>query len=572
MSNVFGSCKDKHTLWEEGVDENDNPQVTFESNVDGQEPVSLCLNPVKGATLNGEPVTVEAGLLILEDMFGSGVVSTDGSTYTITLPGQAPVQICLDPVKGVQTVDADGNVIVAAVGPDAAGTDSAVGSTATPSADGTQHILLTSDGVETAVCLNPAKSTVQDPATGVITTTYADGTTDTSDTKYSTTVPAPEGFHTITTDDGVTTAVCLTPLKSINGVTGDINGNVNVADLFSNTVDNGDGTYTTTNSDSTTVTWSGDTFATQMDNGNGTVTFTMADGSTVTLCLNPVKSVVQTADGLGATVTYADGTTGTLAYPASTSVTDAEAGTTTTTHPDGTTHTSCDNPVKDVVDDLGNSVVEGGVATLPCHPAEYVGEVICNEDANGVSCLGVQTHVVYDGTTCQPIRKYSQCSDSQSLQAIGGINGTAVYGSFTVLDPAQIAAGDLVEFTSELNFTLPKESDVDFEALWSLTGRNARVLALFEFSLDDGVWQPCSGGSNDDLVFTEYGTPGEIYSPEQCALRNLAKGAHNLKFRLRMTADARENTPLGDAFIVRFLNAAHFKVRYSQDRCTVVTL
>jgi len=133
---------------------------------------------------------------------------------------------------------------------------------------------------------------------------------------------------------------------------------------LSTTTDNGDGTYTTINADGTPVTWSGDTFASGTDNGDGTATITFSDGSALTFCLNPVKSVVQNEDGLGATVALADGTAGQLAYPTSTSV--SEAGITTTTHPDGTAHTSCDNPVKEALDENGESIVdEDGVAQMP---------------------------------------------------------------------------------------------------------------------------------------------------------------------------------------------------------------
>lgn len=173
-------------------------------------------------------------------------------------------------------------------------------------------VSVTGPGVDTTDPQNPVVNQSNfdyDPETGVITHTAADGTPVTADTKHSTTEPVVAGFHDITTDDGVTTRVCLTPIKTVNGVAPDINGNVNAADLFSTTVDNGDGTFTTTNPDGVLVTWSGDTFASQMDNGNGTVTFTMADGSTVTLCLNPVKDIRENADG-SHTVVYADGTDG----------------------------------------------------------------------------------------------------------------------------------------------------------------------------------------------------------------------------------------------------------------------
>jgi len=289
MSNVFGSCVDLHTTWTQSVDVNGNPQVTFESNVPGQDPVSLCLNPIKGATLNGEPVPVENGLLVLEDMFGnvtfSGTPNSPDWTATVTFPGQDPFDICLSPVKEAvfEYVSMDPEIHDA--GP--------------VKGEGT-------DGAPWQIPIGPS-STVPDEL-GV--------------------------FHDITTADNITTRVCLSPLKSINGVTPDINGNVNVADLFSNTVDNGDGTYTTTNSDGSTVTWSGDTFATQMDNGDGTVTFTMADASTVTLCSNPVKSVIQDPDTGVTTVTYADGTSNILA---GSTVEDNGDGTATMTQTDGST-------------------------------------------------------------------------------------------------------------------------------------------------------------------------------------------------------------------------------------------
>ena len=329
MSNVFGSCLDKHTLWEEGTDAQGNPTVTFTSNVEGQDPVTLCLNPLKGATLNGEAVPIEDGILVLEDMFGEGVVDAVADTYTITLPGQEPVVLCLTPVKGI-----------------------------------------TGDGVDNADPHNPVimGTTVTDQAnglSGIVEDFKGDACEFLKASAYnpSSTVPDELGvFHAITTSDNVTTNVCLRPLKSINGIEPDINGNVNVADLFSNTVDNGDGTFTTTNSDGTEVTWSGDTFAEQMDNGDGTVTFTMADGSTVTLCLNPVKSVVQNEDGLGATVTYADGTTGALTYPAVTTSSFTSNGDGTTTHSDGNGNDTSN--IQEDIDDGGSNILAADGVTI----------------------------------------------------------------------------------------------------------------------------------------------------------------------------------------------------------------
>ena len=98
---AFGSCTDLHATWQTGEDVYGNPQVTFTSNVEGQEPVSVCLNPLKGALVNGEAPTISNGLLILEDLFGGGVVSEDGNTYTISFPGQEPQPLCLTPVKEV---------------------------------------------------------------------------------------------------------------------------------------------------------------------------------------------------------------------------------------------------------------------------------------------------------------------------------------------------------------------------------------------------------------------------------------------------------------------------------------
>lgn len=103
MSNIFGSCQDKHTLWTtETVD--GITTVTFTSNVEGQEPVSICFG-LKGAEIvnpDGEntPIEVIDGVLQLpEDMFGSGEIDVDASTYTLTMPGQDPVVLCTDPLK-----------------------------------------------------------------------------------------------------------------------------------------------------------------------------------------------------------------------------------------------------------------------------------------------------------------------------------------------------------------------------------------------------------------------------------------------------------------------------------------
>ena len=360
--------------------------------IDGNVIPDLSTKPLVCGVIDGEGVALPTdgnGNVIVEQTSSTAV--SDGVTTTTTHPDGTTHVSCDNPVKSVNGVgpDAVGDVVVG----QSTAVDDGV-STTTTHPDGTTHVS----------CNDPVKS-VSGP--GIDNTDPANPVH-----SASSTVAAPEGFHTITTADGVMTAVCLNPLKSINGIAGDINGNVDVADVFSNTVDNGDGTYTTTNSDGSTVTWSGDTFATQMDNGDGTVTFTMADGSTVTLCLNPVKSVVQGADGV-TTVTWADGTVG--AINGSTAVSDGV--TTTTTHPDGTIHTSCDNPVKDVLDAAGSSVVVDGVATLP--PAATSGfttngdGTTTHDDGNGNTTVNIQEDIVdggsnlvaADGVTINPILK-----------------------------------------------------------------------------------------------------------------------------------------------------------------------
>ena len=506
MSNVFGSCLDKHATWEV-VD----GQVTFTSNVEGQDPVTLCLdpvkgasingepvevidgvlqlptdmfgegvisadgntytltlpgqdpvdiclNPVKGATLNGEAVTVEEGILILEDMFGSGVVSADGSTYTITLPGQAPVdiclnpvksvngvapdadgavllpssttvaepegfhtittddgvatEVCLDPVKTVTTVDANGDVIDGPNAPDADGNASAVGSIATPSADGTQHEILTSDGVITPVCLNPVKSVngLEPDADGAVVV------------PSSTTVPAPEGFHTITTDDGVATEVCLVPVKSVNGVTPDAEGAVIIQQAT--VVDNADGTGDVTDADGNTCTFlktiefpadirvTGITFAESADGSMHDIILEMSDGTT--LNAGPVVDadtfamVADNGDGTG-TVTDPAGNACTFVKGPITQATvvDNGDGTATATDSEGNAAIICLDPVKDVLDADGNSVVTDGVAQLPAisEAAEPVtnvdqadGTTLITDPANDACIVPTSIPVKWDGT------------------------------------------------------------------------------------------------------------------------------------------------------------------------------
>lgn len=321
MASAFGSCGDKFVTFDDTLfDSNGDRIVRFTSAEDPSVTVDLCLDPLKGASIDGVAVVVENGILQLPtDLFGSGEVSVDGETYTITFPGQAPQELCINPQKG--TVDSDGvdlvngegvaelpPYVISVTGDTPDGVDNTdpqnpviVSSYAEDNGDGTTTTYHP-DGSEHTTCDEPVKSVSgdsvdnTDPQNPVISS--------------SSTVPSADGvFHEITTADGVTTNVCLRPVKSFNGGLPDINGNIQFTDLFSNTVDNGDGTYTTTNTDATTVTWSGDTFATQMNNGNGTVTFTMADSSTVTLCLNPVKELRDNGDG-SYTVVFADGTTG----------------------------------------------------------------------------------------------------------------------------------------------------------------------------------------------------------------------------------------------------------------------
>lgn len=89
-------------------------------------------------------------------------------------------------------------------------------------------------------------------------------------------------------------------------------------DTFVTIVDNGDGTFTGTNVDGSTLTWDAqnvvdtDTFTTIVDNGDGTLTGTNADGSTVSWDGTNATPTVDTdtfATLAGNVITFADGST-----------------------------------------------------------------------------------------------------------------------------------------------------------------------------------------------------------------------------------------------------------------------
>ena len=469
----------------------------------------------------------------------SSTEATPAGFHTITTSDGVATPVCLNPLKSVNgiTGDINGNVNIADLfsntvdnGNGTFTTTNSDGSTVTWSGDtfatqadnGDGTVTFTmSDGSSVTLCLNPVKSIIpNDSRTGAV-VTYADGTTQnvtytrvtSSDSSVNVdfntgiydlsvthpnpidnTVALPEGFHTITTSDGVSTAVCLNPLKSINGITGDINGNVVLADLFTNTVDNGDGTFTTTNSDGSTVTWSGDTFASQVDNGDGTVTFTMADGSTVTLCLNPVKNVVQNVDNLGASVVYADGTTGTLTYPLQIGLEDQADGT--------------------ALDTISNCLVSTERTSIEC-TAPGQSPVYRTTDLK----TGAVVDVAFPALVSpQRVRTRSfQLSEVITAASTSGIVGIA---------------------PEVFNFTLPCEQDLYLEltAGWSSingTQPQGEFDGRFMFSLDGGAFTPLSGNATS----YKWNTPDnntETQHTQFWRLFNVAAGAHTIQVQFEL--------------------------------------
>lgn len=274
MSNVFGNCEDNDTFvtFDDTLFDSNGDRIVRFTSADGLQQVDVCLDPVKGATIAGAPVEVVNGILVLpEDIFGSGEVSTDGKLYTLTFPNQTPVTLCLDPVKSVVQGE-DGDTVVTTQSGDQ---NTLVSSKAVT--EGTSTTTTHPDGSEHTSCNDPVKTVTgnvvdnTDPVNPVVTAVQSvtGDSVDNADPANpeiasSSTEATPEGFHTITTADGVETPVCLAPVKSINGESPDSLGNV----AFDQAVVDPD------------VLGNGD-FASVRD----------AQGNEAIICLKPVKSI-----------------------------------------------------------------------------------------------------------------------------------------------------------------------------------------------------------------------------------------------------------------------------------------
>ena len=363
-----------------------------------EEPETICW----GLDENGCPVLNIKNCITGEDLVIDAVQEVTGNVVDNADP-KRPVVTAVASVTGdgVDNTDPQNPVIAS--------------STTVPSADGTQHIVTTDDGVSTPVCLEPVKSVsgdgvdAGDPANPVITQgTVSDQENGLSGivTDFngaaceflkaaaynpSSTVPAPEGFHTITTADNVTTEVCLTPVKGVTGDGVDNTDPQNPVIASSSTVPSADGTQHIVTTD---------------------------DGVATPVCLEPVKSVtgpfvdntdpanpiinvpadqrlvalriVEGPDGTynwEADVGPGDGTV-TATYNAGpvvdvdtfgTVVPDNGDGTGTVLDAAGNSIVVCLDPVKDILDEDGNSIVTDGVGQLPA-TQEFV--IDCPEGSN----------------------------------------------------------------------------------------------------------------------------------------------------------------------------------------------
>jgi len=439
---------------------------------------------------------------------------------------------------------------------------------------------VTGDGVDNTdpqnpvVNVPPASALIQDEGTGVITHTAGDGTESTAETKHSTTVPEPDGFHTITTDDGVSTQVCLAPVKTINGVVPDITGNVNVADLLSTTTDNGDGTFTTVNADGTPVTWSGDTFASGADNGNGTATITFSDASTLTFCLNPVKSVVQNEDGLGATVTLADGTIGQLAYPTSSF---SSNGNGVGTHDDGLGDTFA---LQEPLSDGGSSLLGADGVTI---------NPLLGKDNAPIDVLAERLLKLSDNLIAN-----IECIDGDMIAT--RCDGSAVcFGSSTIIDRAGYSQADNVavdENTAAGTVVTPEDACVSYSTgklrqfiryrgYMSFTvvndsGQQVNPAGFVNFNMEmainGGNWSLLASGGVDQLVLggNEFsnGQYGEIAFSNERFLNRPANAEETVCFRIVVT-DNTLNTGVGENFRIA-ANAANFYVEHDEMTCTEI--
>lgn len=439
MASAFGSCGDKFVTWQETFDSNGNPVVIF-TPADGGPTVELCLNPLKGATIDGVPVPAVNGILQLpEDMSGTVVDNGDG-TGTVSFPdGTTKDFIC-------------------------AGTVSSV----VPNGDGTATITQNDGSVKTdTVC--GVQSTVADNGDGTATITQNDGTEKivVCGPLTDTVVDNGDGTATFTQNDGTTADVCLNPVKSIvdNGdgtwtATNQDGTTVDIVDTAGTVVDNGDGSGTVTFPDGTTCDFVKFPLppaaeSTVVDNGDGTATITQSDGTTKdVLCAGTVSTVVDNGDGTG-TVTQTDGTTcDFVKAPLVQSTTvDNGDGTHTITTADGVPTVVCLDPIKTLngiapdangdvtITDVFSTTVDNGDGTFTTTNPDgstvtWGGDTFAAGASNGD---GTATVTFADGSTltlCEaPCPELVDNGDGTGTVTIGGVSCTFVKGP---IDQAEV--------------------------------------------------------------------------------------------------------------------------------------
>lgn len=275
MSNVFGSCVDLHTTWAV-----DGDMVTFNSNVPGQAPITICLskstivdNGDGTATLtqsNGtEKVSVVCGAqsTVVDNGNGTGTVTmNDGTTKDFLCAGN--VSSVEDNGDGTATITMnDGSVKDDVV--------CGIVSTIEDNGDGTATVTQTDGSTKDVVCapFTDNFSTTMDNGDGTFTTTNPDGTsvTWTGDT-FAAGASNNDGTATLIFPDGSTLVVCEAPCPVL--------------------VDNGDGTADLTVGDETKTIVCG-VQSTVEENGDGTATMTQNDGTTKDVVCAPLEA----ADG-----------------------------------------------------------------------------------------------------------------------------------------------------------------------------------------------------------------------------------------------------------------------------------
>src|SRR5690554_2223178 len=250
-----------------------------------------------------------------------------------------------------------------------------------------------------------------DNGDGTFTHTSVDGTTVTFDANTTAMIDNGDGTYTFTNANGDTITV---------DVVGDVVTNIqNQGDIYSEIinileqesdsfVDNGDGTFTHTSVDGTTVTFDANTTA-MIDNGDGTYTFTNANGDTITVdVVGDVVTNIQNQGDIYSEIIN-------ILEQESDSFVDNGDGTFTHTSVDGTTVTFDANTTAMV--DNGDGTDTFTNANGDTMTVDVVGDVVTNSQNQGdiyseiINILeqesdsfvdngdGTFTHTSVDGTT-----------------------------------------------------------------------------------------------------------------------------------------------------------------------------